>query len=209
VARFGSLGTQYFDNSGNPLVDGKISFFESGTNTDKDTFADINLSTKNSNPVILTGAGRQPNIFFNGSARAILTDKNDVQIEVRDPVGGEAEEGVFSPWNPLTIYNVPDIVVGSDGRFYISITSGNQDNDPTTDTVNWTQIRFIRVHNNNETYSIGQIVEGTDGLLYTSLTDNNLGNNPVTDTVNWAPASKANIPPVIRAAARTFAFRNF
>ena len=209
MARFGSLGTQYFDDSGNPLINGRIYFYESGTTTPKDTFADDNLGIPNTNPVLLTGAGRQPNIFFTGTARAVLTKGDDTQVEVRDPLGGENLEGVFSPWNLLTVYNVPDIVVGSDGNFYISITNGNQNNDPTADVVNWTQIRFIRVWNTNESYSINQIVEGSDGLLYTSTTDLNQGNDPISDSVNWKPSADAPVANVVNAASKTFAYSNF
>ena len=209
MARFGSLGTQYFDNAGDPLIDGKIYFKESGTDTDKGTFADVNLSIANPNPVILSGAGRQPNIFFSGSARAILTDSDDVQIEVRDPVGGEAEEGVFSSWNSITIFNQPDIVIGSDGLFYLSITDGNQDNDPTTDLVNWSEIRFIRIWNANETYSIDRIVEGSDGLLYTSEINNNLNNDPTTDLVNWKPSAEATADNLSNASVVDYAYNNF
>lgn len=190
MARFGMIGKQYFDAAGDPLIDGKLYFYDSGTNTDKDTFADVNQSIANTNPVILTGAGRQPNIFFSGSARVILTDLDDVQIEVRDPEGGESEEGVFSPWNSITIYDVPDIVVGDDGLFYISLTNGNQDNDPVTDAVNWTQIKFIRVWNSNETYPIDQVVQGSNGLLYSSRTSSNINNNPTSDTINWKAATE-------------------
>jgi hypothetical protein len=212
MARLGSIGTQYFDNAGNPLLYGKIYIYESGTNTFKDTFADVNLSILNTNPVVLTAAGRQPNIFFNGSARIVLTDQNGTptggQIDVRDPIGGESEEGVFSPWNSITIYNVPDIVIGSDGNFYISITNGNQNNEP-PDAVNWTQIRFTRVWNPNEVYSVGQIVEATDGLIYSSLTDNNINNDPIGDTTNWQPASSADVPDEILAAGYQYAYENF
>ena len=209
MARFGSLGTQYFDNAGDPLIAGKIYFFESGTDTDKDTFADVNLSIKNTNPVILSGAGRQPNIFFNGSAKAILTDSDDVQIEPRDPVGGEAEEGVFSSWNSITIFNQPDIVIGSDGLFYLSITDGNQNNDPTTDLVNWSEIRFIRIWNANETYTIDRVIEGSDGLLYTSEINNNLNNDPTTDLVNWKPSAEATADNLSNASVVDYAYNNF
>ncbi len=87
MARFRSIGIQYLDGAGDPLIDGKLFFFESGTTTPKDTFADINETILNTNPVILSGEGRQPNIFFTGSARGILTDSDDVQIEERDPIG--------------------------------------------------------------------------------------------------------------------------
>ena len=209
MSRFGSLGTQYFDNAGDPLVAGKIHFYEPGTNTHKNTFADVGLEIPNTNPVLLTGAGRQPNIFFTGSARAILTDADDVQIEDRDPVGSDIAEGGFPTWNSERIYNIPDIVVGSDLNFYISITDGNSGSDPTATPADWTQVRFIRVWNTNETYSAAQITEGSDGLLYSAVTGSNQGNDPVTDTTNWKPASAALIPAVIKAAGKTFAYNNF
>ena len=40
MARFGSLDTQYFNDAGDPLVNGKIYFYESGTTTLKNTYAD-------------------------------------------------------------------------------------------------------------------------------------------------------------------------
>jgi hypothetical protein len=209
MARLGSIGTQYFDSSGDPLISGKLYFYESGTTTAKDTFADINLTIPNTNPVLLTGAGRQPNIFFSGSARVVLAKSDDTQVEVRDPIGGEGIEGSFSDWNSLTIYNVPDIVVGSDNNFYVSITSGNQDNDPITDIINWTQVKFIRVWNINETYPDAALVQGSDGSIYKSTVASNLGNDPTIDLVNWNGASAASVAPVIRSASKTFAYRNF
>lgn len=209
MARFGSIGTQYFDNAGDPLISGKLSFFESGTSTDKDTFADVDLTITNTNPVILTAAGRQPNIFFSGTARVILTESDGTQIEVRDPIGGETGQDVIPAWNSVVIYGIPDLVRGSDGNFYISITNGNQDNDPVTSPVNWTQVRFIRVWNVNENYSQFQITEGSDGLLYSSVINNNIANDPTTDFVNWKPAVDAISPPVIRSASKIFALRNF
>jgi hypothetical protein len=159
--------------------------------------------------VLLSGAGRQPNIFFTGSARAVLTDSDNVQIEDRDPVGADAAEGGFPTWNSERIYNEPDIVIGSDGNFYISITDGNSDNEPSATPTDWTQVRFIRVWNTNETYAVAQIAQGSDGLLYSAVTGANLGNDPVTDIVNWTPASEASIPAVIKAAGKTFAYNNF
>lgn len=211
MSRFGSLGTQYFDDAGDPLVNGFIKFSESGNaNTDKDTFADVNQTILNENPVPLTAAGRQPDIFFTGTARAVSFTSSMVQIEVRDPVGGETVEGSFPPWTSTTIYNIPDIVVGSDDNFYISITDGNLDNDPVADAVNWTQIKFIRVWNANETYSALAIVQGTDGLLYVSLLGSNLNNNPVSDDgTNWGPSSPPNIDDTTQAVVSDYAFNNF
>jgi hypothetical protein len=207
MARFGFIGNQYEDDAGAPLIEGKLFFFESGTTTAKDTFADVNLTILNTNPVILTAAGRQPNVFFSGSARVMLTDSDDVQIEVRDPIGGESAEGSFNDWNALTIYNIPDIVVRND-LFYISITDGNQDNDPATDTLNWTQVKFTRVWNTNETYSINALAQGSGGSVFKSTTNGNIGNDPETDAINWTGASAVDIPPIVKSASKIFAYRN-
>lgn len=210
MARQGGLGTQYFDDAGDPLINGFIQVYESGTTTDKDTFADVNLSILNANPVPLSAAGRQPNIFFNGSAKEILLTADLVQIEVRDPVGGEFQEGVFSPWNALTIYNEPDIVTGSDGLTYICIKDGSQNNDPTTDAEHWTEFQFIKTWNAQETYNIGDLVQGTNGFIYTALVGTNLNNDPVTDNTNWGPITAAAvIPPAIEASAAMYAYNNF
>lgn len=210
MARFGNPVTQYLDDAGDPLVSGKLYFYKSGTNDPQNTYADINESIPNTNPVILTGAGRLPNVFLaSASYKVILTSSDDVQIWERDPVGGESALGNFSPWNSLTIYGVNDIVEGSDGNFYISITEGNQGNDPTASPSDWTEIKFIRSWNTNETYDANRVAQGSDGLLYTSVVGSNQGNDPVTDPVNWKAAVGADIPDVILASGYTYAYNNF
>ena len=94
--RLGSIGTQYFDDSGNPLAGGKLWFYEVGTTTPEGTFSDEALTTANANPVVLDGAGRQPDVFYSGDRKIVLTDADDVLIETRDPVGccPAAEEAV-------------------------------------------------------------------------------------------------------------------
>lgn len=136
MSRFGSLGTQYFDNSGDPLVNGLVYFYESGTTTAKTTFADINQTVPNTNPVVLSASGRQPNVFFNGVAKAVLATSADVQIEVRDPVGDTGADNQFSPWIPSFSYSAEDIVI-YDGGYYVSLTSGNINNIPSSSPSNW------------------------------------------------------------------------
>ena len=85
MARFGDFD-QYLDNAGDPLVSGKIYFYESGTTTFKTTYADVNNSIPNTNPVILTAAGRQPNVFFDGVAKAILTNSSMVENWTSQPL---------------------------------------------------------------------------------------------------------------------------
>lgn len=185
MARFGAIGTQYFDNAGDPLVNGRLYFYESGTSIDKDTFADAALTIPNSNPVLLSAAGRQPSIFFNGSARVVLTDKNDVQIEDRDPIGAEDVEGAFGDWNSVSAYDAGEIVTGGDGNYYQSLTNNNQGNEPATSPVNWSRVEFLTYWNTNQVYQINDPVIGSDGQIYTSLANSNSGNDPTSDAVNW------------------------
>ena len=52
MARFGDFD-QYLDNAGDPLAEGKLYFYESGTTTPKTTYSDVNNSIPNTNPVYL------------------------------------------------------------------------------------------------------------------------------------------------------------
>ena len=192
MSRFGNLADQYFDDAGDPLVSGQIYFYETGTSTLKNTYSDINLSIANPNPVLLSAAGRQPNIFFDGVAKAILTNSSDVQIEVRDPIG-ETTSAFGTPWLASKVYSAGQVVRGSDGVYYESILNGNQGNDPTAagGGTYWSLLYSI-AWSAGQTYQTGFMVTGSDEVLYQSLTDNNVGNNPVSSPAYWAnPATVA------------------
>ena len=182
MARFGEINAQYFDDAGAPLGSGKLYFYESGTTTPKNTYADINLTIPNTNPVILTAAGRQPNIFFNGNAKGILADKNDVQILVRDPIG-ETGTNFGDAWVATTIYSANSVVIGSDGVYYRSLANGNQNNNPTTTSGFWTLLYSVQ-WNAGITYDIGAVVT-YDNQQYQSLQTSNLNQNPETQTAYW------------------------
>jgi hypothetical protein len=183
MARFGEINAQYFDDAGDPLSSGKIYFYETGTTTLKDTFSDINQTIANTNPVILTAAGRQPNIFFSGTAKAILVDKNNVQILVRDPIGQTAS--VFGDgWVATKIYSADAVVLGSDGQYYRSLAAGNQNNDPTSTSGYWTLLYSVE-WNAGITYQTGAVVT-YNNLQYQSLQNSNLNNNPASVTAYWA-----------------------
>ena len=184
MARFGSLDTQYFDDAGNPLVSGKIYFYETGTTTPKNTYADINYTIPNSNPVILTAAGRQPNIFFDGVAKAILTKSDNTQILVRDPVGDTAST-FGNAWIASKDYNANDVVQGSDGEFYVSLINGNVNNNPVTTTGSWTFLYSVE-WNAGTTYKLGSVVT-YETIVYQSLQNANLNQNPSTATTYWVP----------------------
>lgn len=143
MARIIEAFKQFFDGAGNPLINGKIRFVESGTNnTDKTTFKDVGLTIANTNPVLLDGEGKPEfDIFGTGVYKGILFTSDDVQVEQHDPIGGISDAGQFSDWVSEVIYDETDIVRGSDLNFYQSKDNNNQGNDPVTDAeVNWEQI---------------------------------------------------------------------
>ena len=181
MARFGNFD-QYLDNAGDPLAEGKLYFYESGTTTPKTTYADVNNSIPNTNPVLLTAAGRQPNIFFDGVAKVILTDKNDVQIAVRDPVGETATD-FGDEWVASKIYSANDVVLGSDGIYYRSLSNGNQNNNPVTSTGYWTLLYSVE-WNSGITYSVGDVVT-YNTQQYQSLQNSNINQNPASATSYW------------------------
>lgn len=75
------------DIDGAPLVGGRMYFYESGTTTPFDTFAEDTLSTPNANPVVADERGFLPPIFLqNADYKVVLKDADDVQIWTADPV---------------------------------------------------------------------------------------------------------------------------
>jgi hypothetical protein len=182
IARYGDLGTQYFDDAGDPLVSGKVYFYETGTTTLKATYSDVDYTIANTNPVILTAAGRQPNIFFEGVAKAILATSAGTQILVRDPVGDTAES-FGNPWISSKRYSANDVVQGSDGQYYVSLINGNVNLNPVTTTGNWTFLYSVE-WNAGTTYKEGSVIT-YQSLVYQSLQNTNLNKNPLTETTFW------------------------
>jgi WD40 repeat protein len=185
MSRFGTIGTQYFDDAGDPLVSGLLYFYETGTTTAKTTYADVNLTIPNTNPVVLSASGRQPNVFFDGVAKVILTSSDYVQVEVRDPVGGSTDSAL-QPWVSAVGYDIDAVVLGSDGNFYQSLASGNIGNDPTTATTAWVELKIITAWNASKSYDVDALSLGSDGGLYRSVIASNLNNNPTAnDLTKW------------------------
>lgn len=189
MSEFFNSRPQFFDASGNVLASGTIAFYTTQTLSFKEIFTDINLSVAAENPVQLSGGGVMPLRYMNGSYRIIIKDKNGVEIADLDPVQGNPElSGALGTWNTAVIYSALNTVQGSDGLYYRSQINSNIANDPTTDAVNWREIRFIDVWNTNATYAIGVIVQNSTGNLWRSKVSQS-GNDPTTDSgTNWEPA---------------------
>lgn len=178
---------QFFDSSGDPLVSGLMYYYEPGTTTFKTTYSDVNLSTANTNPVVLSADGRLPSVFFDGTARQVLREADGTLIWDIDPVGGDNITGPLSQWSPDVTYGLYGIVITSNGNLWRSLAAANTDNEPSTSPTWWEQLEFLRIWNTNVTYALNDTVKGSDGLFYKSLANGNLGNNPTTDAVNWGP----------------------
>jgi hypothetical protein len=182
MARFGEVEAQYFDDAGDPLSSGTITFYESGTTTLKTTYSDINQTIPNTNPVVLTAAGRQPAIFFSGTAKAVLATSGGTQIVSADPVG-ETSANFGDAWVATKIYDANAVVIGSDGVYYRSLAAGNQNNNPTSTSGYWTLLYSIE-WSTGITYQEGATAT-YNNILYQSIQNNNLNNVPNTATAYW------------------------
>ena len=190
----------------NPITDmkpnGSLRFYKPGTDTELVTFKDELETIPNPTIVPVLPNGNIGNVFFQGSARVVYLDEFDQQYAVRDPVGVETGLGNFTLWVTTVSYDLNDIVKGSNGRFYLSLSNANIGNDPTLTAASWEEIRFTGVWNSNITYAIGNVVLTIDGNLWKSLTAT-AGNDPSNDDgTNWLPAiNGAKVPEVIAIKA--------
>ena len=161
---------QFFDDSGAPLSRGALTFFETGTSSERNTFQDNAETVLNTNPVILDGEGRAPDIFGTGAYKVVLRDVNGVQIDEFDPVGQTDGVAEFGDWDNDILYSQGDFVVGSDGEVYRSLTNNNLGNDPVSDAgASWEALRFLGVWRTGTPYVAGDVVQTTDGQLYYAL----------------------------------------
>ena len=194
MARFINPRPQYRPNS-------KLFFFKSGTNSQLVTYKDQFETTglENTHPVLTDSAGVVPNIFFSGSAKIVIQDENSVQYGEYDPVGGEKELGDFTLWDSVVTYDKNDIVEGSNGKFYQSLSNGNIGNDPSIPTTLWVEVELLGAWNTNITYSVGDVVKTSTGNLWKALVSQ-AGNDPETDNgTNWIPAINGAKEPEIIA----------
>lgn len=213
MGRYIDPRSQYFDDAGDPLIAGKVFIKNSGSAEDKDLFFDSAHKQPAPNPVTLSASGRMPNTFFSGSAKAILTNSNGMgqgnQFWEVDPIFSTSSgQGGFEDWNSKTVWNHPDVVVGSDDRFYMSITNGNEDNDPTTDDVSWEEVEFTSIWNPNIDYSLTprpDTVKASDGNFYKNLLEGNSGNDPVSSDT-WTAAVDITGSTLARTYASALSF---
>jgi len=136
---------QIFDN-GEPLVSGLLDFFVSGSSsTRKKTYADAAETIENTNPVVIGGDGRCPNVFGTGTYNVILRTSAGTQLLARDPVGGSDSLTFGADWVASTSYSATD-QVRDDGDYWQSVTNLNQGNQPSlNDGSNWKKTDFLNI----------------------------------------------------------------
>jgi hypothetical protein len=137
---------QILDGSGAPLALGLLDFFVSGSSdVRKKTFADAAETIENTNPVVVGGDGRCPNVFGTGTYNVILRTSADVQLLARDPVGGSDSLTFGADWVASTSYSATD-QVRDDGNYWQSVTNLNQGNQPSlNDGSNWLKTDFLNI----------------------------------------------------------------
>ena len=177
----------YLTPDGEPSVGDFFTFLDPNTNLKKTIFDDSAATTPIANPARTNERGQLPGIFLDGSYTVNRVNKDGVPLQSPSQlIGGAAGDVAFSDWSNGVSYNEQDIVTGSDNLHYVSIVNNNLNNDPTTSPVQWTQIKFIRVFNTNETYGQGDTVIGTDNKLHVSLVVSNQGNDPTSSAAEWS-----------------------
>lgn len=83
--------SQVFDGTGNTLAGAKLYFYDAGTTTLKNIYADSNLTVAQSNPVIADAGGRFAPIYVDGNPfKVILYDANDNLIWSADNITNQS-----------------------------------------------------------------------------------------------------------------------
>ena len=184
MSRFINPFTKFTDNAHKPLSAGRLYFYETGTNVEKQTYSDPEHSTPNDLAYIeLSGTGVIPDVWYNGNARVVLADSNGDMIDEADPVSASSQTGQFTSYSAGSVYSQGNIVE-LDGAYYISNTNNNTNNPPGTASVHWTKIVFLGEYNPYYTYSDGDVVF-YQSRFYESLQDSNTGNTPSSSSDFW------------------------
>ena len=92
-------GSQFFDDSGNPLTGGLLYSYSAGTTTPATTYTSNTGSTANPNPIILDSAGRPPNEIWLTNFNAykfVLQNSTYVQIWSMDNISAIRSGGTQS-----------------------------------------------------------------------------------------------------------------
>jgi microcystin-dependent protein len=103
--RYSEPNVYEIDQNGVPLIGGQLFFFVTGTSTPLSTYADVNLTIPNPNPIVLDSNGRAGSVFLtqaqaykvqlftanpNPAVVSTPSDPQGTEIWTEDPVGPAA-----------------------------------------------------------------------------------------------------------------------
>lgn len=185
---------QMLGDDGNPIAGAQLRFLvagSTGTTAFQNTYADLNLSIANANPLPLEAGGRVPPVFVQPVYYRIRYENSDGSlIKEADYVGGPEAQGQYGAWNNEQVYSQDEIVYYL-GKYYRSIDSGNQNNEPGS-TPDWTELNNPEKYSALASYGVDRLVYDS-GVLYRSTQALNLGNTPAAspdfwDKINGIPA---------------------
>lgn len=199
-----------------PSVGAQLFFFDTGTGVPKDTFNCPDGTTANSNPVIADASGLFPDIFWAGTFKVILKDRNNVQIWERDPVTSflnSSDSTTVKNFKTLALA-ISDITLNDGDTVYIKErTLGNSGGG------NWDVVLLSTVTVSPGAPTIGGIVASTGNntlaLVLTELDSMNVNKfgvvyDDLTDqTEAYEALTAGTVPEVITSGVLTvnrFAF---
>lgn len=162
------------------LADGTVTFYENLTTNLAVIYSDPDLTITQSNPYTLDDGGQiQGDVRFSGTLTLLVKDSIGAEQYTIDNVICYDQSEPFSDWDAATTYGEggANIVTGSDGNYYVSLTANNLNNDPISDPVNWQQIQFFPGSSTeiDRLAEIGEIVPANqrmiigDGTAWTSI----------------------------------------
>ncbi|MGH1470173.1 MAG: hypothetical protein ACRBCS_03210 [Cellvibrionaceae bacterium] len=177
-----------FVYEGEPVTNGKLYFWEVGTNTPKSTYSDPGATIPNINPVSLNADGTVPEIWLEGNYKVALYDERgiddgELKFEI-DNFEGSPISAQYSDYSNVQVYSVNDIVRANDDNYYQSLIDNNLGSEPSASPLAWQQVVFLTLYNPNKTFSVGNVTL-FNGLLYSSLANNNQGNQPDLSPAEW------------------------
>lgn len=198
--------TPNFDDDGNLLVEGFLSFFERGTMDPKDTFPTQSTTATDPNDELipLDGAGRPIVPIFTEGVYKVVQYNAALEIVGEIDPYVTPPESAFVDYEEGVTYDKGDKVRSAVNTFlYISLKDSNTTNPIIEPNADWTRYRLIRAWNSLETYDDESVVVYTDGLLYVSLGDGNINNIPDEVPASWKPQFETGGTPLIDSGVLT------
>jgi hypothetical protein len=191
---FSNPRPQFRKDDGSVNSNGRLYFRTpgAGSTTLKSVYSDAALSIPYTNPVILDANGRAPTIYLNGDYNVQETTSTGAQLWRVDNYQPVAFEGQYNAWSASLTYAVNDIVQYANGKYYVSLQSGNVGQTPSSATTYWSEVFFLTVYNASVSYATSSVVY-YDGGLWTAYDGPHSGVTPGTDETKWRLSG--DVPP--------------